>query len=306
MGRFAILVLLVGCYSPSVMPGAPCSTEGTCPSGLMCIADRCLLGPEGSDGALDSPADAVSDASIDAMVDALPNAMWSVPTLVPGVNTSSTESDPTFTTNRLLIAFTRSNEIYFGVRASVNDAFSVVIGTALNSAGDERSPELSPDGLTIYFTSDRLVAGDEDIYTSTRSGTTWSAPTRVNEISTTGNGEADLAISPDGLTMVLIRSGDFRRSTRATTADAWGAPLLISGTFGTSATSPSLTTAGDLYFHADSARNVYVARKQGTGFGSPINVTELNTTGRDAAPFVAPDERHLMFERDGQIYEAFR
>lgn len=311
MGRFAILALLVGCYSPSVVPGAPCSSEGTCPSGLMCIADRCLLGPEGTDGTVDSPADAGSDGSIDAVPDAMvdaapPNATWSTPIAVMNVNTSSTESDPSFTANRLMVALTRGTEIYIGVRASVTDPFTVTIATALNSLAEEASPELNADGTAIYFTSERLVAADSDVYRATLDNGAWSTPVRVDPLSTTGGDEGDIDLSPDGLTMIVERDNVFYRSVRATTTDAWPVPVLIPGAFGVNPAAPSLTAAGDLYFHADSTRNLYVARKQGTAFGTPTPVTEFNTTGRDAAPCVSADERHIMFERNGEIYEAFR
>jgi len=37
--RFAVLALLVGCYGPSIAPGAPCETE--CPGDLVCIDQVC-------------------------------------------------------------------------------------------------------------------------------------------------------------------------------------------------------------------------------------------------------------------------
>ncbi|MDB4964115.1 MAG: hypothetical protein JWP01_4114 [Myxococcales bacterium] len=52
--------VLVGCYHPEAVPGAPCSTGGTCPTGLECRAGICELA--GTDGSLDALVDAAIDA----------------------------------------------------------------------------------------------------------------------------------------------------------------------------------------------------------------------------------------------------
>jgi Tol biopolymer transport system component len=56
-------------------------------------------------------------------------------------------------------------DLYVAWRQSVNDAFSVTqpLGD-LNTPGDERDPWLTPDGKTLYFTSDR--DGTLNIYTA--------------------------------------------------------------------------------------------------------------------------------------------
>ena len=304
MSRVAILTLLVGCYSPTVVSGSPCDTEADCPSELHCIAQHC--------GGTELPIDAAIDGplAVDAAPDSAPPQRWSPPQLVPGINSGSVESDPSITPDRLTIVFTSTRltgteDIFIGTRATTAESFTAVPIVELNDpTADDHSPEISADGATLYFTSDRLAANNFDVYVSTWDGTTWAAPTVVPQL-TSGSNDDDIAISPDGLTAVVARNGTFLRATRASAATTWGTPVSLgSAGFGTSSAAPSLTATGDLYFHAKPVRDLFVTRKNGTGFSTAMPISELNTSGRDAAPFVSGDEKHLVFERDGQIYES--
>lgn len=66
------LAIVPGCYAPKVSPGAPCSTEGTCPGGLVCVDDRCVT--PGTPAADAPQRDAPTDVAVDAAVDAAPDA----------------------------------------------------------------------------------------------------------------------------------------------------------------------------------------------------------------------------------------
>lgn len=55
-----LLVMLVGCYSPTPPAGAPCGANDTCPSGLACTGGLCLVPGAESDGPV---ADASTDSS---------------------------------------------------------------------------------------------------------------------------------------------------------------------------------------------------------------------------------------------------
>jgi hypothetical protein len=62
--RLFVLVVFVGCYSPTIHPGAPCGPGGACPGNLVCAADQ-TCEPAGAGDA------AIADAPIDVpMVDA--------------------------------------------------------------------------------------------------------------------------------------------------------------------------------------------------------------------------------------------
>lgn len=299
--RAAWLLALAACYQPSASVGAPCSETLACPSGQVCSGGSCQLpGADLGDAAPD-----VADLPSDAAPDAAP-AAWSQPTLIPGVNSNSSEGDASLTADRLTIVFVRANDLWIGTRASVTSAFTVSELTALSSPGEDTSPEINADGTRIYFSSDRQSAGNGDIYVSVRLGGTFAPPSRVPELSSSSD-EGDLAMSPDGLTAIVVRSNTFFRATRATPTGPFGGLTSLGIDLGSGEAAPALTGNGDLYFHADSTRNLYVARRQGTSFAAPAPISELNTdAAREAAPFVSADERLLWFERDGQLYESHK
>jgi WD40-like Beta Propeller Repeat len=317
MFRAAVIALvLAGCYRAEPSPGAPCPT-GDCPAGQRCIAGTCRA--DGDPGPTVEPdAAAAPDATVPVDAPRAPDApidaprSWSTPSLIPGVNSSATDGDPSMTADRLTIVFTSNragglgvDDIYIGTRASTAAAFTVTALTAINSAMDEASPEISPDGGTIYFTSNR--GGNSDVYVTTRSGTTWSTPQVVTAFNT-GSTEGDIAISPDGLTALVERTNDIYIATRASTAAAFGTPTVVSilDVMGDAA-APTLTNgAATVYLHDGPTRDLYVAYRQGATFTTPVLVTELNTAGRDAAPFISADGTRILFERAGELYESTR
>jgi dipeptidyl aminopeptidase/acylaminoacyl peptidase len=292
----ASLATLAACYSATANPGAPCGPNDECPSNLECRDNVCVL-----------PGGETADASVDGAIDAM-TAPWKTPTqLVTGV---SSESDPSMTQNRLTIVFMSEadDNLYVATRSNPKDMLTVIPLAPLNSGSREKSPEISPDGSTVYFTSNR--SGDFDVYVSTF-GTIWSLPMLVDELSTAGD-DVDIAVSPDGLTAVVIdaeATNRFLIHTRATASEAFGdgehhAELSITD----DATAPTITNGGAIvYFHAGVDRDLYRATRKPDGtYTVPVAVDELNTPGRDAAPFVLQNDTHIIFERAGDLYEASR
>jgi Tol biopolymer transport system component len=258
-----------------------------------------------------APNPAAPDASaLDAPSEA-GERRWSMPRLVDGVSSPSTEDDPSFTADHLTIVFTSTrngtgDDIFLGTRPDPEGSFSLLPLDALLSPAEESSPELSADGTTLLFASDR--SGDFDIYMATRPPNgTFSAPTRVDSLSTVGANETDVALSPDGLTAILRRDGTFMRARREDPSAAFDPPIAIAGVaFGTNPSAPSLDAAGDLYFHAGTQRDLFVARAQGASFADPTPIPELATSARESGPCISADETYLMFARGGQIMETTR
>ncbi len=316
MGRIVAIVLLAaGCYRPAPSPGAPCP-DGACPAGQQCVAGTCRADGEPAIDAEASADAAVPDARApDARVpDAPPDAPgpWLTPVAIPGVNTASDESDPSLTADRLTIVFISDrpgglggDDLYLGTRAAVTAPFTVTPLMALSSPAQDRSPEISADGGTLYFSSSR--DGDYDVYVSAFAGGAWSAPQRVDALSSSSD-EGDVAISPDGLTAIVERSGALYLATRPEVGAVFGAPVLVPELdVGGDVASPTLSNgAASVYFHAGSVRDLYVSYRQGAAFTAPAPVGELNTAGRDAAPFLSPDGARMAFEREDDLYEASR
>jgi hypothetical protein len=312
MGRVWALGLVgvAGCFQPTYEAGAPCSpVTQSCPGDLKCIDGFCGGRTQEGDGNPPPPDGGDPDGSIDG---AVPLGPWGMPTPVPGVNTGSTEEDATFSADRLQIVFMSNRDgnrdLYTGIRATATSDFVVGPMILLNSSAEEHSPELSPDGNTLYFASERDGgAGDHDIYMSVRTNGIFSTVTRVAELSQVGADEGDVAISPDGLTLIVARDNVFLRSTRAAAGDSWSAPAPIpNASFGSGEAAPSFDAAGNLYFHANANRDLFFAAKNGSTFDAPVPFTELNTNAREAAPFVSPDGRYMVFERNGQLLETTR
>lgn len=292
MGRaVAIALLVAGCYRPAPAPGAPCP-DGACPSGQQCVAGTCRAeGAPGLDAEVAPDVPAADAPVADAPPDAAPGP-WSAPAPIPGVNTSSRESDPSLTADRLTIVFASDRpgglgqeDLYLGTRGTTAAPFTVAALEALSSEAQDRSPELSPDGGTLYFTSNR--GGNFDVYVSTLAGGAWSPPQRIAALSSSSS-ENDVAISPDGLTALVARSGDLYLAARPSPGADFEAPILVPELDVTgNVAAPSLANgAASVYLHAGSVRDLYVAYRQGATFTVPAPIDELNTSGRDAAPFL--------------------
>jgi Tol biopolymer transport system component len=130
----------------------------------------------------------------------------------------------------------------------------------VNSAQRDHAPWLSPDQLTLYFSSRRASAND-DIWRSTRvtSGVDFPVPTPVTELGSSGN-DVGITLSDDGLVTYFAsnRTGglggmDIYRSARAALIDPFSAPELVPGvnTIDDDA-APQLTAdAQELFFVSD-------------------------------------------------------
>ncbi|HEY5926663.1 MAG TPA: hypothetical protein VIV11_33485 [Kofleriaceae bacterium] len=313
---WALSVALAACYGPSVSPGAPCGPNGECPSGLQCIAGTCQ--PPGTvlDDAPPLDDDAEIDGSMvvaDAAIDANPIYVpWGTPIKLDSLELATTgETDPSVSMNRLaaMLVSDSPDEITECARGALTDTFTCATLTAVNSSAEDKSPELSADGSTLYFVSNR--AGNFDVYMSSKTGGVWATPALVTQLSTASE-DSDLAISPDGLTAVVLSNGSSNRFTlhaRASTALPFGAgvahaELEVTSDIG----APTITNNGNvIYFHAGGTRDLYMATRKPNGtYNSPAPVTELNTSGRDAAPFVSANDKYMIFERDSDIFETSR
>jgi hypothetical protein len=270
----------------------------------------------GDDDAAVGRMDARADAALPA---------WGMPTLVPGMPMTTAEiDDPTLTSDMLEMYFNLSDDIYVTKRTSITSAWSQpVIDAALSSASGETTPDISGDGLTMYFASNRPGGlGDTDIWRSVRGSRTetWGVPVNVAELSS-ANGDATAAMTADQLMLVTTSnradggvSYDMYISTRATVGAPWGplAPLDALDVGQVDDTSGFLSPDG-LTIYWDSGGDIsYAVRASRTAaFGAPMRITEVNVAGkRDFDPWVSPDGRHMFMASDRggalALYESTR
>jgi Tol biopolymer transport system component len=197
--------------------------------------------------------------------------------------------------------------------------------TSINTIAAETDPHLSPDELTIYFSSDRAGSGGFDIFQATRASI--AAPfgtvvpvTGVNTV----DDDRDPSVTGDGLSMFAFSQpgGSFRHitlATRTSTTLAFGALQVVATVNGsTNDSDPYILPAGNvLYFASDRTGNyaLYRSAKSGGAFAAPTIVSgvDLDTADIESTPVVSPDELTLFFgsTRPGgagtfDMYEATR
>lgn len=238
---------------------------------------------------------------------------WAPPRHLTELDDTEDTEDPSVTEDKLTIVWTSgrrggagSTDIWTATRARVDAPFGNISNISeLNDTSSESSPEISADGSTIFFASDRN--GDNDIFTSRRVGNGWEPPTRVDALSIAGAEETEVALTPDGLTVFLVRDNHFFHTTRS------------GSTFGTLLPIPELDVADDVasptlgdgarvvYFHLGQPRQLYVSRLQDDGrYGQPSRVEELDIPDRTADPFITGDEHYMIYNCVNSICDTTR
>jgi Tol biopolymer transport system component len=168
---------------------------------------------------------------------------WNAPTLLAVVNSTNDDTTPEITGDGLDLVFASNRpggaglyDLYLSTRASRAAAWGTPVQIAeLASTADEFAGTLAPDRMTIIFTSSRPGIGGGDIYQAVRGTTTapWNTPTLITELDSTADDSAPW-MRGDGRTFSFssTRTGgpgsqDVYITTRATTADAWSTPLIV-------------------------------------------------------------------------------
>lgn len=237
------------------------------------------------------------------------------PQPITELDAAGENDDPSLTGDQLEIIFCRtpigaSGDIWHATRASVAAPFGTPTAvTELNAPGNENTPDISADGLTIYFSSDR--GGNVDVWTSTRATRqdAWGPPSTIAALSSVRQ-DVGLQVTPDGLRAVLNRDPggssiwDLFLATRPTTTAAWGTPVAITE-LNTSARDSDGWLSPDhleLWFASDETgtaglRDLWIARRvtEAAMFDPPVRVTEVSSTADDIDPWISPDQRTLVF-----------
>lgn len=179
----------------------------------------------------------------------------------------------------------------------------------LSSSEQDAAAELSADGVTMRFTSDR--GGSFDVYAAARvqRGLPWGAPVRIAELSS-GDQDWNAFVLPDGLKVYLNsqRSGggsyDIWYATRASTSDSWG-PMQRAAELSTTAAEGDMwVDPTDRVIVFDSTRdgdsNLFMATRASAAepWGDPVPISELNTAAHERDPAMSADLRTLLFTRD--------
>lgn len=202
------------------------------------------------------------------------------------------------------------------------------LGPLVNSGFADFAPQISTDGLSLYFTSTRPDSfGGEDLWVSQRASSSdpWGPPVNLGSTINTDSNERSPALSGNGhlLFFATDRPGGFGGldiwiSWRADTHDdfAWEPPVNL----GTGINSPA-TDAGPSFFENDGQTNrsrrsrgggipqlymasnrpgglgsldIYVGAVPGGWFGPPVLVAELSSPQIDLTPSIRRDGLEIV------------
>jgi serine/threonine protein kinase/Tol biopolymer transport system component len=184
------------------------------------------------------------------------------------------------------------------------------LGPPVNSAYRDMTPVLSPDGLELYFTSDRPGGyGGVDIWVTKRAGLQdpWGLPTNLGPQINSSTFDNPGSLSADGLTLYCHSGWDFYTTTRATKDAPWG-PRVRLGSVVVPSTAyrnggPLVTADGlELFFLSNrpggyGGNDIWVSARADSAdpWGTPVNLgPTVNGPASDAATWVSPDGLTLL------------
>jgi beta-lactamase regulating signal transducer with metallopeptidase domain len=218
------------------------------------------------------------------------NDDWSEPVnLGPTFNTSSDDNGPSISTDGLELYFSSNHprgfgdyDLYVSTRATKDAPWGEPsnLGSVFNDELATAYPDITTDGLSLYFTSGPPGrVGDYDLCVSTRAtkDDPWGEPSNLGSVVNNSSVDATSSISSDGLVLFFCsdRPGgygvyDLWVTTRPTTNDDWGEPVNLGPEINTSGTQASPIISSDsstLYFQSD--------RPGGIGQGEGLDAYDI-------------------------------
>jgi hypothetical protein len=212
------------------------------------------------------------------------------------------------------VELSRASERYSAWSAPVN------LGPTVNSPFAEITPEISKDGLSLYFASTRPGGfGSNDLWVSRRACTdmgdpdcAWGPPVNLGGTINTAGIDAAPHLSRDGHLLFFsserpggFGSNDIWVSRRAHTHDdlAWEPPVNLGpGVNGAEFDAGPSLRRPELYFTsgptAAGPLDVYVSLVAGHTFGPRTLVTELSSAGNELKPSIRFDGREIFVSSD--------
>jgi hypothetical protein len=180
----------------------------------------------------------------------------------------------------------------------------------VNTSADG-TPELSADGLSLYFYSQGFGGvGARDLYVATRANTS-SGFNTVRELTTVNSSQRDDRpwVSPDELTLYFSSqraalSDDLWRATRSSRSDAFGTPVAVTELNSTGNDAGIFLTADGLValFASDRSggsggMDIYRATRASTSspFSMPERVSALNSNADDFDAQLTADSTEVFF-----------
>lgn len=234
-----------------------------------------------------------------------------------------------------IIVFFLSFAASIGSAQKTNDIPEIFEPGLISTEAMETSASFTPDGKVVYFTRSDLQFADNTILVSHFKNGRWSRP-EVASFSGVWR-DSEPHVSPDGMKLFFVSNRpsspekqplQTQRSTPGAniwyvskTGDKWGEPVHIAGPVNESPMvyNPSVAKSGTLYFSgvlADGGGKSQIYRSvliDGV-YGKPERLSFSDTQWNFIDPYIAPDERFILFASNRQgaignvanIYISFR
>jgi Tol biopolymer transport system component len=240
------------------------------------------------------------------------SAPWQGVRALGAVNTGSSERDPSISADGLTLYYSTNRDGNFAIwqvtRDSVSDDWRGPGEpvAAANSPRHDRYPDISRDGLSLYFSSERDGGyGAMDVYVVTRPSvdSPWGQPMNLGDAVNAPYYERGPCISADGLSLYLDAGAALHVATRPTLSDPFGVPVPISSDESSVQLSADALTmhfvsnrAGSLGYY-----DIWVAYRDShdAPWHDPVNLGPgVNSSDWDWAPSISADGLELYFSSD--------
>ena len=245
--------------------------------------------------------------------------------LGPTVNSESYDDSASISTNGLELYFLTERsgghgeaDIWVTTRTATDEVWGtpVNLGTTINTSSYDSGPNISSDGLSLYFTSFLPGGeGEDDLWVTNRTTVSdpWGPPINLGSTVNCPTWDYDPSISSDGLELYFTsnRPGGYGETdiwvtTRATMEDEWGEPVNIGPIVNsnTYTQSPSISSDGlALFFESNQPggvgnSDIWMTRRatKNDPWTEPVNLgSPVNTTGYEKMPDISADGRTLYF-----------
>ena len=293
--------------------------------GIVDVQDLLLLA-EYLTAAVDpnAPVDSNSVTSVAAKL------MFGTPTNVGmPLNTPANDGTYSFSGDGLELYFASDRQsvypdydLYVMTRASTDEQWAdpTNLGPMINSSSYDSFPCISPDGLELFFISERPGGfGGVDIWVTTRptKEDAWGPAANLGSVVNSSRWDQSPAISSDGLTLVFASANrpggygndDLWLTTRASIHDTWASPINLGSAINTPYEESWACLSPDgrrLFFSSDRPGgfgniDLWMAT-QATPDGqwsTPGNLgSSVNTSANEGAPTVSLDGSILYFASD--------
>lgn len=243
---------------------------------------------------------------------------FSEPATIAELSSVSLDNAPTLTADELSVFFHSNRaaglggrDLWTATRLSLAEPFSAPTNiTSVNSINQEFGVSVSPDGLELYFGSNRAGGSGYDIWRATRTTRSdeFSTPTNVTNVNSSSV-EYFPTLSNDRLSLYFTsnRLGgapgyDIWIAKRLSVSDEFNTPNLMPAINSNSADEATALSADGLTFLVQSGRaqnngglDVWISTRASINedFAAPTNLASINSASNDQATWFSPDSLRL-------------